>query len=258
MRVETCHFCSRPAYPSKGIAFVRNDAKVFRFCRSKCHKNFKMKRNPRKLGWTKAFRRAHGKEMTVDGTLLAPLVPTRKNVPVRYNREMVEETLRAMERVEEIRSRREKRFYKERMKGNRLRRLEEDKKVVRENQHLLPPEERERVDAVLKDVDMEGPAEIMKEEIVRVPSHPVQENLVEDDEESESESPFGSEEDEESEEEEVTPSKVQALIAKEEEAKQAVRAADKSSAAKGKSGPQKTKQKRKVIVGHGPEKMDLD
>ena len=258
MRVETCHFCSRPAYPSKGIAFVRNDAKVFRFCRSKCHKNFKMKRNPRKLGWTKAFRRAHGKEMTVDGTLLAPLAPTRKNVPVRYNREMVEETLRAMTRVEEIRSRREKRFYKERMKGNRLRKLEEDRKLVRENQHLLPPEERARVEELLKDVDMDAPAGIMKEEIVRVPSHPVTENLAEDDEESGSEDSFDSEDDLDSDEEVVTPSKVQALIAKEEDAKRAVRAADKSGAAAGKAAPQKTKQKRKVIVGHGAEKMDLD
>ena len=118
---------------------VRNDAKAFRFCKSKCHKNFKMKRNPRKLAWTKSFRRAHGKEMTVDSTLT---FAQRRNVPVRYNRDLVQTTLKAMSRVTEIRARRERAFYKARMRGNKQRQKEEDRKLVEENQHLLPPSER--------------------------------------------------------------------------------------------------------------------
>ncbi|KAL6703804.1 ATPase-activating ribosome biosynthesis protein [Coniothyrium glycines] len=139
MRIETCYFCSAPVYPSKGITFVRNDAKAFRFCKSKCHKNFKMKRNPRKLAWTKSFRRAHGKEMTVDSTLT---FAQRRNIPVRYNRDLVQTTLKAMSRVSDIRARRERAFYKARMRGNKQREREENRKLVLENQHLLPPSER--------------------------------------------------------------------------------------------------------------------
>ncbi|KAF2219810.1 ribosomal protein L24e-domain-containing protein [Elsinoe ampelina] len=146
MRIETCYFCSAPCYPSKGITFVRNDARVFRFCKSKCHKNFKMKRNPRKLAWTKAFRRAHGKEMTVDSTLT---FAARRNVPVRYNRDLVATTLKAMQRVSEIRAKRERAFYRNRMKGNRERQLEADRKLVAENQHLLPPSERDAAQKML-------------------------------------------------------------------------------------------------------------
>ncbi|KAM0334297.1 hypothetical protein ACHAQA_001320 [Verticillium albo-atrum] len=135
MRVETCYFCSRPAYPSKGITFVRNDGRSMRFCRSKCHKAFKMKRNPRKVRWTKSFRKAAGKEMTVDSTLQ---FAARRNVPVRYDRDLVQTTLKAMERVSEIRSRRERVFYKKRMAGNRQRKLDAARRLVAENQHLLP------------------------------------------------------------------------------------------------------------------------
>lgn len=158
MRIETCYFCSQPCYPSKGITFVRNDAKVFKFCRSKCHKNFKMKRNPRKLAWTKAFRSAHGKEMPIDGTLAN--FAQRRNIPVRYNRDLVQKTLQAMSRVQEIRDRRERQFYKERMKGNKARQLEADRKLVAENQHLLPPQYRDQVEQALQEM----PVEQMQEE----------------------------------------------------------------------------------------------
>lgn len=141
--------------------FVRNDAKEFRFCRSKCHKAFKHRRNPRKLKWTKAFRKAAGKELAVDSTLT---FAARRNVPVRYNRDLVATTLRAMSRVEQIREKRERAFYKNRMKGNKERQLEADRKLVEENPQLLKMrevelrlanEKREAKEAISQDEDVD-------------------------------------------------------------------------------------------------------
>ncbi|KAK9450055.1 ribosomal protein L24e-domain-containing protein [Limtongia smithiae] len=179
MRVHNCSFCSSPVYPGHGIMFVRNDAKEFRFCRSKCHKNFKMKRNPRKVRWTKAFRKAAGKEMVVDSTLT---FAARRNVPVRYNRDLVAVTLKAMHRVAEIRARRERAFYKNRMRGNKAKQREEDRKLVAENQELLQqgglvPRERaaatvmevESEDSEEEVMDIEEPVEVREEVLVKVP-----------------------------------------------------------------------------------------
>jgi large subunit ribosomal protein L24e len=47
-------------------------------------------------------------------------------------------TLKAMERVSEIRQRRERVFYKKRMAGKRERELALARKLVSENEHLLP------------------------------------------------------------------------------------------------------------------------
>lgn len=94
-----------------------------------------MKRNPRKLKWTKAFRKSAGKEMVVDSTLT---FAARRNVPVRYNRDLVAKTLKAMERVSEIRQRRERVFYKKRMASNKERERAANRKLVAENEHLLP------------------------------------------------------------------------------------------------------------------------
>ncbi|PAV23588.1 ribosome biogenesis rlp24 [Pyrrhoderma noxium] len=127
MRIEKCYFCSTNVYPGHGTAFVRNDAKVFRFCTSKCHKNFKMKRNPRKVRWTKAFRKAHGKEMTIDSTIE---FEKRRNVPVRYNRELIQTTIKAMKRVGEIRQKREHAFWRNRMAASRAKLLAHRKKKL--------------------------------------------------------------------------------------------------------------------------------
>ncbi|KAK6942488.1 Ribosomal protein L24e-related [Dillenia turbinata] len=126
MRLEKCWFCSSTIYPGHGIQFVRNDAKIFRFCRSKCHKNFKMKRNPRKVKWTKAYRRLHGKDMTQDATFE---FERKRNRPERYDRNVAENTLKAIKKIDKIRVDREARHHKERM---RHKKSKEQKEAARE------------------------------------------------------------------------------------------------------------------------------
>lgn len=139
MRISHCYFCSGPCYPGHGMTFVRNDCKVFQFCRPKCHKAFLKKRNPRKTKWTKSFRKSAGKEMKVDSTYE---FEKRRNAPVRYDRDMMSATISVIKRVTDIRSTREKRFYEVRMKG---------KKVSEKAAHKLE---------VAKSIDLVAPAAV--------------------------------------------------------------------------------------------------
>ena len=151
MRIETCYFCSGPIYPGHGIVFVRNDGKIFRFCRSKCHRNFKAKKNPRKIRWTKAYRKTHGKELVTD-----PVYEFEKirNTPIKYNREIWTDTVQAMDKLAKIRKDREDRFFMRRM-----RRAEHDKKeiikknLIRHEQLISDPKIREKVDKMREERD---------------------------------------------------------------------------------------------------------
>eukprot|EP00038_Savillea_parva_P006601 m.164740 g.164740 ORF g.164740 m.164740 type:complete len:163 (-) comp12464_c0_seq1:223-711(-) len=136
MRLEKCYFCSSTCYPGHGNTFIRNDCKVFRFCRSKCHKAFKKKRNPRKVKWTKAFRKARGKEMTVDSVYE---FEKRRHVPVKYDRELWQNTVRAMKRVAEIREKREFHYIKNRIKASqdKVETLERDRAEVERDIELI-------------------------------------------------------------------------------------------------------------------------
>mmetsp|Transcript_11140 Transcript_11140/g.16822 ORF Transcript_11140/g.16822 Transcript_11140/m.16822 type:complete len:195 (-) Transcript_11140:34-618(-) len=111
MRIEKCSFCSCSVYPGHGQMFVRNDCKVFRFCRSKCKKNFGLKRNPLRVKWTKAYRRARNKELTVDATLV---FESKKNIPVRYNRLVSKVTVDAMKKISGIREARKEAHWRAR------------------------------------------------------------------------------------------------------------------------------------------------
>ncbi|PIA30642.1 hypothetical protein AQUCO_05400023v1 [Aquilegia coerulea] len=134
MRLEKCWFCSSTVYPGHGIQFVRNDAKIFRFCRSKCHKNFKMKRNPRKVKWTKAYRKLHGKDMTKDSTFE---FERKRNRPERYDRNLVENTLKAIKKIDKIRTDRGIAFIDNRQKGKKGKESKEAAKELEQSIHMV-------------------------------------------------------------------------------------------------------------------------
>ena len=101
-----------------------------------------MKRQPRKLKWTKTHRALRGKEMIVDQNLLLGQFAKKRNVPVKYDRNLVEMTMKAMERIEEIRAKRERVFTRRRLSGKAQRdaKRRQDLKVVAEDEHLIRKE----------------------------------------------------------------------------------------------------------------------
>ena len=167
MRIETCYFCSGPIYPGHGIVFVRNDGKMFRFCRSKCHRNFKAKKNPRKIRWTKAYRKTHGKELVTD-----PVYEFEKirNTPIKYNREIWTDTIQAMDKLAKIRKDREDRFFMRRM-----RRAAHDKKeiikknLIRHEQLIADPKIREKVDKMREEREEKRQLEAEKKQNIKKP-----------------------------------------------------------------------------------------
>ena len=135
MRIEKCYFCGGNIYPGHGMMFVRNDAKVFWFCRSKCHKSFKMKRNPRKFKWTQAYRMTTGREMTVDKTLDFEM---KRNRPVKYNRDLYAKTIIAMKRIAQIQERRKLTHYIERIREGKQREMRQRLNLINKHRDDLP------------------------------------------------------------------------------------------------------------------------
>ena len=148
MRVETCYFCSSPVYPGHGMLFVRNDSKQFRFCRSKCIRNFHKKRNPRKVAWTKAYRRTRGKEMAVDKTFE---FEKRRNRPVKYDRDLMGQTVTAMQKVVDIQEARRERFFEARRKDAAIIQKKQVRQEIEQSIDLLAPVVATR-DAVMRKV----------------------------------------------------------------------------------------------------------
>jgi large subunit ribosomal protein L24e len=134
MRIEKCWYCSVPVYPGHGTIFVRNDARMFRFCRKKCRSLFKRRINPIKVKWTKISRKFAGKELAEDKVLE---FETRLTKPRIYDREDLTARITAIPRVLELRKKREDFFIKDRILTGQERSKADYIKYIEKHQGLL-------------------------------------------------------------------------------------------------------------------------
>lgn len=107
---------------------------IFKFCRSKCHAAFKKKKNPRKVKWTKAYRKTVGKELAVDPSFE---FEKRRNIPIKYNRELWQNAIDAMKKVENIKQRRQNLHIMQRLRKGRELEKERDIKEVQRDLSLI-------------------------------------------------------------------------------------------------------------------------
>ena len=93
-----------------------------------------MKRNPRKVKWTKAYRKTHGKEIAEDATFA---LERRRNRPLKYNREVMGQTIMAMQRITEIRQARQALHWEKRMRAAKKVQIKNDKQQLEQEIHLV-------------------------------------------------------------------------------------------------------------------------
>ncbi|KDD74667.1 hypothetical protein H632_c1147p1 [Helicosporidium sp. ATCC 50920] len=93
-----------------------------------------MKRNPRKVRWTKAYRKLAGKELAMDTTFE---MERRRNRPEKYDRELVHKTVQAIHKISSIRRARQDRFHERRMLGARVLQARQDRRQLEHEIHLV-------------------------------------------------------------------------------------------------------------------------
>jgi large subunit ribosomal protein L24e len=54
-RTSTCTFCGNSIEPGTGLMYVLNDGTVLWFCSRKCFRSYQLKRDPRRLKWTRKY-----------------------------------------------------------------------------------------------------------------------------------------------------------------------------------------------------------
>jgi large subunit ribosomal protein L24e len=101
METYTCSLCGIQIYPGHGSIYVKNNYKIYRFCKSKCSKLFHLKKNPFFLRWTSINRKIKGKKLYQKKNDIENINycnDTNKN----YNSYLIFKTLYIFKRTEKI------------------------------------------------------------------------------------------------------------------------------------------------------------
>ena len=93
-----------------------------------------MKRNPRKVKWTKAYRALAGKDLTDDAVFA---MERKRNVPEKYDRALVAKSVAAMKRADELRVARAARHHEARMRGARAREAVAERAALEHGLHMV-------------------------------------------------------------------------------------------------------------------------
>ena len=113
MRIFKCFYCGCPIYPGHGMCFIRNDCRMFRFCSSKCNRHFKVRHDPKKSKWTKAYRKTMGKELIYDKSLE---FEQQKVEPIKYDRDQYVKTIKLIRKIQKLKNLKAKIHWHTRMK----------------------------------------------------------------------------------------------------------------------------------------------
>lgn len=105
MESKICSMCGSKIYPGHGSILVKNNLKLYRFCRSKCRKLFSLKKNPAFLKWTSRNRLIRGAKLK---SFLGGLKHFDKKFFLKknYNFYLTLRTLYQYKNIEKIQSRR--------------------------------------------------------------------------------------------------------------------------------------------------------
>ena len=96
-----CCMCESVIYPGHGSLLIKNDMRSFWFCRSKCKKNFKKKKNPLFLRWTLLNRKKRG--IVLNKKKKFSLFSQKKNEKLKeYDEYLIAHVLYDIERSKQI------------------------------------------------------------------------------------------------------------------------------------------------------------